>query len=184
MKLALEVTANAPIDRVWDILGPGYVNAGEWASAVYISHPRVGEAKVAGAPAAGRVCQTSLGPFTESIEEYDPVNHRVAYSATGEKMPGFVKSLVNSWTLTPAGSGRTKVRMELNADIAFPFNVLMGWMMKMQFRGALKDSIEDLKPTPKPANPIPASSRSMAARKPSLPVRPWPDETKRLQAMA
>ena len=170
MKLALEVTANAPIDRVWDILGPGYVNAGEWASAVYISHPRVGEAKVAGAPAAGRVCQTSLGPFTESIEEYDPVNHRVAYSATGEKMPGFVKSLVNSWTLTPAGSGRTKVRMELNADIAFPFNVLMGWMMKMQFRGALKDSIEDLKHYAETGKPHPrklkvdGSKKAVAAR--------------------
>ena len=170
MKLALEVTANAPIDRVWDILGPGYVNAGDWASAVYISHPRVGEAKVAGAPAAGRVCQTSLGPFTESIEEYDPVNHRVAYSATGDKMPGFVKSLVNSWTLTPAGSGRTKVRVELNADIAFPFNVFMGWMMKMQFRGALKDSIEDLKHYAETGKPHPrklkvdGSKKAVAAR--------------------
>ncbi len=170
MKLALEVTANAPIDRVWEILGPGYVNAGDWASAVYISHPRVGEAKVAGAPAAGRVCQTSLGPFTESIEEYDSVNHRVAYSATGDKMPGFVKSLVNSWTLTPAGSGRTKVRMELNADIAFPFNVLMGWMMKMQFRGALKDSIEDLKHYAETGKPHPrklkvdGSKKAVAAR--------------------
>ena len=170
MKLALEITANAPIDRVWDILGPGYVNAGDWASAVYISHPRVGEAKVAGAPAAGRVCQTSLGPFTESIEEYDPINHRVAYSATGDKMPGFVKSLVNSWTLTPAGSGRTKVRMELNADIAFPFNVLMGWMMKMQFRGALKDSIEDLKHYAEAGKPHPrklkvdGSKKAVAAR--------------------
>ena len=170
MKLALEITANAPIDRVWDILGPGYVNAGDWASAVYISHPRVGEAKVAGAPAAGRVCQTSLGPFTESIEEYDPINHRVAYSATGDKMPGFVKSLVNSWTLTPAGSGRTKVRMELNADIAFPFNVLMGWMMKMQFRGALKDSIEDLKHYAETGKPHPrklkvdGSKKAVAAR--------------------
>ena len=165
MKLALEVTANAPIDRVWDILGPGYVNAGDWASAVYISQPRMGEAKVAGAPAAGRVCQTSLGPFTESIEEYDPVNHRVAYSATGDKMPGFVKSLVNSWTLTPAGSGRTKVRMELNADIAFPFNVLMGWMMKMQFRGALKDSIEDLKHYAETGKPHPRKLKADASKK-------------------
>ena len=170
MKLALEVTANAPIDRVWEILGPGYVNAGEWASAVYISSARAGQSKIAGAPAAGRVCQTSLGPFTETIQEYDPNNHRVAYSATGDKMPGFVKSLVNSWTLTPAGSGRTKVRMELNADIAFPFNVLMGWMMKMQFRGALRDSIEDLKHYAETGKPHPRklkadnSKKAVAAR--------------------
>ena len=165
MKLALEVTANAPIDRVWDILGPGYVNAGNWASAVYISQPRSGEAKVAGAPAAGRVCQTSLGPFTETIEEYDPTNHRVAYSATGDKMPGFVKSLVNSWTLTPIGAGRTKVRMELNADIAFPFNVLMGWMMKMQFKGALKDSIEDLKHYAETGKPHPRKIKIDGSKK-------------------
>lgn len=118
-----------------------------------------------GAPAAGRVRQTSFGPFTESIEEYDPSRYRVAYSATGEKMPGFVKSLVNSWTLTPAGSQRTKVRMELNAHIAFPFNVLMGWMMKMQFRGALKDSIEDLKHYAETGTPHPRKLKVQGSKK-------------------
>lgn len=163
MKLALEVTANAPIDHVWEILGPNYTRAGDWARAVYASRPRAGVAKVEDAPAGGRVCQTSLGPFTETIETYDRGRYRIAYSATGEKMPGFVKSLVNSWQLTPAGSGRTLVRMELNADIAFPFNILMGWMMKMQFRSALKHYAETGNPHPRKIK-VDGSKKALSAR--------------------
>ncbi|MEO1222492.1 MAG: hypothetical protein AAFY42_14355, partial [Pseudomonadota bacterium] len=33
----------------------------------------------------------------------------------------------------------------LSANIAFPFNVMMGWMMKLQFNKAIKVSLEDLK---------------------------------------
>ncbi len=143
MKLINTTVIDAPIADVWEVLGPNYTRAGDWASAVYVSAARTGAPKVAGAPAAGRVCETSLGPFTESIEAYDPQAYRLVYSATGDKMPGFVRSLVNRWALEPVGPGKTRVVMELTADIAFPFNILMGWMMKIQFRKALRESLED-----------------------------------------
>lgn len=60
-------------------------------------------------------------------------------------MPGFMKSLVNSWTVKPVGGNACEVSMQLSADIAQPFQFLMGWMMKMQFNGALSDSIEELR---------------------------------------
>lgn len=149
---------NAPAERVWDILGPNYTRAGDWASSVYVSGAREGAPKVAGAPAAGRVCQTSLGPFTETIEAYDERRRHVAYSATGERMPGFVKRLVNAWTVRPAGSG-SEVEMVLTADIAFPFNVLMGPMMRVQFGKVLREATRELahyaetgKPHPRKAN--------------------------------
>ena len=132
MKIRKTLTVNAPPDAVWDILGPNYVRAGDWASSVYVSGARPGTPKIAGAPAAGRTCETSLGPFTETIEAYDEERRHVAYSATGDKMPGFMKGLRNAWTVRPKG-GVSEVEMELNADIAFPFNVLMGPMMRLQF---------------------------------------------------
>ncbi len=145
MRLANTTLINKPVADVWEVLGPGYERAGDWASSVYVSRARAGQPKVAAAPVAGRVCETSLGPFTETIEAYDPIARRIAYSATGEKMPGFVRSLVNTWELVPKGSDRTEVRMVLEADIAFPFSLLMGWMMKLQFRKVLRESLEEFR---------------------------------------
>ena len=143
MKITKVATARAPIEDVWTLLGPEYARAGDWASGVYASKARAGTPAVDGAPVAGRVCQTSLGPFTESIEVYDPTARRISYVASGEKMPGFVKSLRNNWQLAPAGSGRTEVRMVLTADLAFPFNILMAPMMRLQFSKVLRESLEE-----------------------------------------
>lgn len=56
-----------------------------------------------------------------------------------------MNGLNNSWQLTALTLDVTEVRIELNADIAFPFSVLVGWMMKRKFSKALNDSMEDLK---------------------------------------
>ncbi len=145
MRLSTQTIIDKPVAEVWEVLGPGYERAGDWASSVYVSRARPGQSKIAAAPVAGRVCETSLGPFTETIEAYDPVAHRIAYSATGDKMPGFVRSLVNTWELTPKGAGQTQVNMVLEVDIAFPFNMLMGWIMKIQFRKVLAESLEEFR---------------------------------------
>ena len=144
MRVAMSRTVNASVERVWEIVADRYVDTGDWASAVYVSSARPGVPKAAGAPALGRVCQTSLGTFTETIEAWDPEARTLTYSATGDKMPGFVRNLRNTWTLVPLGGGRTEARVALSADIAFPFNVLMGWLMKRQFRSAIGDTLDDL----------------------------------------
>ncbi|MFO6464208.1 SRPBCC family protein [Jannaschia sp. KMU-145] len=164
MELTISRTIDAPLDKVWEIVGPNYTSAGDWASSVYVSGAREGTPKVVGAPAAGRVCETSLGPFTETIEAYDPARHVVSYSATGAKMPGFMKGLRNTWTLTPQGGG-TKASMTLRADIAFPMNLLMGPMMKMQFRKALTETIDDLKVYAETGRPSASKIKADASKK-------------------
>ena len=91
MELKTQKQIDAPLEKVWDIIGPNYTSAGDWASSVYASGARPGTPKVADAPAAGRVCDTSLGPLTETIDTYDDARHMVSYSASGAKMPGFMK---------------------------------------------------------------------------------------------
>ena len=165
MKIIKTATVNAPIDRVWELLGPEYARAGDWASGVYASRARDGDPKVAGAPVAGRVCQTSLGPFTESIEAYSERAHHVGYSAKGEKMPGFMKGLRNDWHLTAAGPNRTEVRMEMQADIAFPFSFLMGPMMRLQFGKVLRESLEEFVHFAETGQPHPRKARVDRTRK-------------------
>ena len=145
MEIAKTATINAPPAKAWDLLGPNYQCAGDWASSVFASRPRPGPPQVDGAPVAGRVCETSLGPFTETIVGYRPEEMRLSYQATGDKMPGFVRSLTASWALDPVGPGKTRVSMTLVADLAPPFNVLMGWMMRRQFNKVLSESIEEFK---------------------------------------
>lgn len=164
MKISRKVIVNAPVDAVWTILGPNYANAGDWASSVFVSSARPGAPKVAAAPVAGRVCQTSLGPFTETIEAYDAHRRHVAYSATGDKMPSFVKSLVNSWTVHDEG-GQSRVDIELNAKIAFPFNLLMGPVMRFQFGKVLREATEELKHFAETGKPHPRKVKADTSKK-------------------
>ncbi|MEO0689716.1 MAG: SRPBCC family protein [Pseudomonadota bacterium] len=144
MEIHVTRRIEAPVETVWKIIGEEYAQVGEWGSAVLASKPRAGTPKVAGAPVAGRICETSLGPFTEAIEAYDARRHTLTYSATGDKMPGFMKGLQNTWKLRSLGANATEATMTLSADIAFPMNILMGWMMKMQFKKASTETVDDL----------------------------------------
>lgn len=164
MKIKKTIIIDATADRVWEILGPRYAQAGDWASSVYASVPRLDLPALSDAPVAGRVCQTSLGPFTETIEAYDTQHRHVAYSATGEKMPGFVKRLTNSWTVRAKG-GMSEVEMELNAKIVFPFSWLMGPLMRMQFARVLKDATQELKHYAETGTPHPRKVKMNGSQK-------------------
>lgn len=162
MRIAKSFTIAAPADTVWEILGPNYVRVSDWASSVYVSAPRTGRQDVPAAPAAGRVCQTSLGAFTESITAYDPDRRHVAYVATGDKMPGFVRRLSNAWTVAPAGDGAARVTIEMTADLAQPFRTVMGWMMKRQFAKVLAEATDDLKVFAETGSPSPRKRKADA----------------------
>lgn len=143
MQILKKITINAPIETVWKTIGTEYEHAGRWSSAVYASASLKGQ-PVGEAPVLGRVCETTLGPFQEEIVAFDASGKTLAYVASGEKMPGFVKQLKGTWTLARRGHG-TEVTMAFHADIAPPFNVLMGWMMRLQFVKAIDASLGDLK---------------------------------------
>ena len=164
MKIDKTFEVNAPAAKVWDILGPNYTRAGDWASSVFVSAPRAGMPQIAGASAAGRTCETSLGPFTESIVAYDDERRHVAYTATGDKMPGFVRELKNAWTVDAIDANRSRVTMTLTADIKQPFRALMGWMMKRQFAKVLDEATDDLKVYAETGQPSPRKRKANATK--------------------
>ena len=171
MRIVKTARINAPIERAWKIMGPNYARAGDWASSVYASGPRPEKPSIKGAPVYGRVCETSIGPATEALLEYDPENYKIVYDAHAEKMPGFVKGLKNSWQLTPDGPYGTNVHMTFEMNIAAPFNVLMGWMMRLQMGGLLGNAVEEFKHFVETGKPHPrkvkvdSSKEAIAARK-------------------
>ena len=145
MQIRQQLTVNTSADNVWEILGPQYAYVSEWISAVHMSQRHDTSVAPANAPCSGRVCETDLGPFKETIIHYDERNRSLAYSAQGDKMPFFVKQLSNSWKVTPLGDNRARVDMCAEVSILSVFSLVMGPMMRLQIGGILKNAVEELK---------------------------------------
>ena len=146
MQIQKEITVNAPIDKVWEAVGPDFAECAKWGSVLETSKATQGNVPD-GAPCSGRICQTNngMGGFTETLTHYNEDKMQLAYTAQGDKMPGFVKNLRNAWKLVPVDANQTKIMANLTADIVFPFSLLMGPMMKMQMGKMLDMGLEDLK---------------------------------------
>lgn len=132
-------------ERVWDILGHQYDRVAEWASGVHASESRNSDVALQNAPCYGRICETDLGGFRETITRYDERGKALSYSAQGDKMPFFVKQLANNWTVTPLSNHQARVEMCMEVSILPVFNLVMGPMMRMQLGGMAKQVAEELK---------------------------------------
>ena len=76
-------------------------------------------------------------------------------------MPGFVQRMVARWTLDEEGASKTVVTMTLNVDIATPFNLFMGPVMRLQLGGVLSRSLEELQHFAERGTPHPRKVRSV-----------------------
>lgn len=130
-------------DRLWQVFGEQYPDIQTWSSGVFASKPRDGQGP-GGAPFLGRVCETNFGRLTETLEHYDSPGRNIIYLVEGEKMPSFVLRMENNWHFRDVEDGTSEVVMRLNGKLTFPFNVLLGWMMKIQLKRDLRSNIEEL----------------------------------------
>lgn len=145
MQIKRQFTVDTSAEKVWEILGPQYGQVANWVSGVHFSESRNNGVAPKNAPCSGRICETDLGPFKETITHYDERKKIVAYSAQGDKMPFFVKGLSNTWTVTPLANGKAQVDMCMKAFLLPGFNLVMGPMMRIQMGGILKNATEELK---------------------------------------
>ena len=144
MSIEKEIIINAPIETVWSVVGDQFGSVSDWVSSI-VNSEGTGPKTLSGAPCTGRVCQTTMGEFKETITHFDPERYEVAYSATGDKIPFFVQALGNRWELMPQGPKSTKVRMTMTLRMAMPFNILPGALMKLKFAQVGQDVLEELK---------------------------------------
>lgn len=144
MEIHRQFTIDANPGQVWEVLGPQYDQVGLWASSVLHSEKRTDDRKPGRAPVSGRLCTTELGPFRESILEYDEDRKILTYDAQGDKMPFFVKNMVNRWQLRPAGANATEVDMKLSVEMLPVFGLVMGPMMKLKLGKVLGNIAEEL----------------------------------------
>jgi len=145
MQIKRQFTVDTSADTVWEILGQDFGRVADWASGVYVSQGNTSARVLPDAPYSGRVCETVIGRFNETITRYDERERVVSYIAKGEKMPFFVKQLSNHWTVTPLSDNQCRVDMCMEASLLPVFNLIMAPMMRMQFIGVIQKTTEELK---------------------------------------
>lgn len=142
MEIERTITINAPVDRVWDLLGTRFHEVGSWASVIDASQAL--DRKTGGTPVADRVCETPQGVFKEHVTAFDADKRTFSYVAY-QGLPGFVREGGNTWSVRDLGGDRTEVHFRMKFDLNPIASVLMGWMLKRNMSRAADDVAHDLK---------------------------------------
>ena len=135
-QLSADLAIDAPADRVWEVIGPGFARIGEWASVIPASAPIPGPdgpACAVGAPAVGRVCATGVRLFprvTETLSAYDQAGRTLTYQA--RDLPALVTLARNTWTVVPAGEHRCHVMLQAQFQARGALGMLAGWAATAQ----------------------------------------------------
>lgn len=146
VKMSKSITVNVTADELWQIVGPGFSEAGKWSTAVdhSVGH---GEGKFDGAVCDSRSCDLSAKGFTsvnERITEYDDDNRVVAFDVF-EGMPGFVTHMNSRNVITGLGQGKSKVELQITMHMKPFMGALMGGMLKKNINNLLDSALDDLK---------------------------------------
>lgn len=144
MKIASQLTINAPADQVWKVVAHDFAKVGEWASGV--AHSKINTAAEVphGATVGGRVCSVpGFGELTETFTDYDEKGKTYTYEATG--MPFFIKSAFNSWTVRAIDAQTSQVSFEAEMNLLPIIGSIMAIPMKRQLARILNNATEELK---------------------------------------
>lgn len=133
MKITQSMEIAAPADEVWQIVGPGFADVGDWASQIPRSHAVAAVERDDHAPVEGRVCAVATPGFdtlTEQLTHYDDITRTFTYRAAAG-MPAIVTEAYNTWSVDALGPRRCRVtmnaelRVRRSAVAAIPFLSLM-----------------------------------------------------------
>ena len=167
VKMSKSVTVNVPANELWQIIGPGFTEAGKWSTAVDHSAGH-GEGKFDGATCDTRSCDLSAKGFSsvnERITEYDASNRTMAFDVI-EGMPGFVTYMNNRTVITDLGQGRSQAELQITMHMKPFLGGLLGGMLKKNLSNLIDSALDDLKvfaETGKPSGRKQARMKKLAA---------------------
>jgi hypothetical protein len=158
-QITSHLSIDAPAERVWQIIGPGFARIGDWATSVPASVPLPATAPAAIAPAAttpaaaaasapvtGRTCHTGVGRMptvNETLTSYDDSSRTLSYEATG--MPGFITTASSTWVVTPTGEDSSRVTVTGIFRTRGPLGLLACWAIILQARLTARHLQADLR---------------------------------------
>ena len=145
IKKSIEI--NTPSAKAWGIIGPNFLNIGDWGRGVNKSWKNEDiKTSIEGTPAGGRFCDVgSFGVADEKIIHYNEQTQEISWSASISKMPGFVKNLQNQLKVEPLSKNTCRVTTNLTADLTGIGGLFMGGMIKKNMKTLLKGFVKDWK---------------------------------------
>ena len=144
-KQSVKINANA--EKVWDIIGPNFVNISTWGRTIEKSWVNKDvKNKFSDAPAGGRFCQVKgLGEIDEKIIHYNSRNQEITWSAEGKKLPGFLKNLQNEINVKDNGDGTSTATSNITANLKGLGGFFLGGAIKKNFEKAITGFLQDWK---------------------------------------
>ena len=145
IKESIEVKTSA--QKAWEIIGPNFLNIADWGRGISKSWNNDSvSATFDGAPAGGRFCD--LGKFgiaDERIIHYDDAQKEITWSASSEKLPGFLIGLQNSLKVESIDENTCLVSTNITADLTGLRGLLLGTPIKINFKKLLAGFVKDWK---------------------------------------
>jgi carbon monoxide dehydrogenase subunit G len=162
IEIKRQISINAPVEKVWQVLAQEFDRVGIWASSIAQSKPNLEALAPNGAMQGGRVCIVpNFGELKETFTHYDQKQWTFSYEAIAG-MPFFIKKAGNTWSLMAQGQ-TTVVNMHIIADVNFFPGKLMEPLMRRQFGRNGSEVIEELKHYIEHGTPHPRKLKAMKA---------------------
>ncbi len=141
-----EITINVSAAKLWNMVGPGFVEVYKWSSNV--DHAEgAGNPEFEGASCSERYCDVNVKGFTaisEKLTEYDENSMVLAYEVKSG-MPKFVTKALNQWTVSSVGENKSKLTMKAVFRSKGMMGSLMNGMMKKKMQSTLETVLNDAK---------------------------------------
>ncbi len=168
VKMSKSVVVNVSAKDLWQIVGPGFAEAGKWSTAVdhSVGH---GEGKFEGATCDTISCDLSAKGFSsvnERITEYDDSNHTLAFDVF-EGMPGFVTYTNNRTVITDLSQDKSQAELQITMHMKPLLGWLLGGMLKKNLSNLIDSALDDLKvfaETGKPSDRKQARIRKLSSK--------------------
>ncbi len=138
MKIHVEQIIEKPIEDVWQVFGHEFADIYRWSSFVQSSVAKADGPLIGDATISGRNCETKLGTLDETIEIFSNESREISFLVKSDGFPFFLRSIHSHWRFFEAGT-KTRAQTDVTLDVAFPFNVLVGWSLRRSFTKAIKD---------------------------------------------
>lgn len=141
------IRINTSASKAWEVIGPNFLNIADWGRGVIKSWDNEKAAKkFHDSPSGGRHCDVAgFGKLDEEILHFDANKYEITWSASGEKLPGFISNLQNAIVVEAIDENSCHATSNITASTSGPMGLLLGPVMNKKFSSTLEGFLQDWK---------------------------------------
>jgi hypothetical protein len=141
-----DITINIAAEKLWGIIGPGFMKYDKWATIVDQSTGK-GKGKFEGAHSDERICLVNgqgSNEVTEKILQYSDVKMNLSYEAT-QGMPEMMAKASNEMTVVSTAGNKSIFSANMEWGVHGPLDKKMSKMMEENQRASIDVFLNDIK---------------------------------------